>query len=256
MHTNFHIVPLKKWFTTNNSELIIAGPCSAENEKQILDTAKAISYIKKIQVFRAGIWKPRTSPYTFPGIGEKGLSWLAAIKKKYALKIITEVATPQHVSLCIQYGIDMVWIGARTTTNPFAVQELANALQGIDIPVWIKNPVISDINLWIGAFERIYMAGIQKLGGIFRGFFPTHQQKYRNYIDWKIIDQLKNKIPGLPILFDPSHIAGNKKFILEVINQGKNNPLDGWMIECHICPEKALSDKNQQVTPEILSSLI
>ena len=255
MNTYFQILPLKQWLPEKEKKIIIAGPCSAETEKQLLSTAKAIALINKIHIFRAGIWKPRTRPSTFQGIGEKGLLWLNNVKKKYQLKVITEIAIPKHLELCLKYNIDMVWIGAKTTTNPFAVQALADALKGVDIPVWIKNPVIPDFQLWLGALERINLAGINKLGTIFRGFFPFYNTKYRNYIDWKIINTLQTKIPNLPILIDPSHIGGNTKWINTIMHIFKNKNINGWMIESHIKPDSALSDKNQQITPEYLKKL-
>ncbi len=250
------MIPLEKWFSDIKKKIIVAGPCSVESPTQLLTTAQEISSIKNVQVFRAGIWKPRTRPHTFQGIGVKGLPWLYQVKKNYGLKIMTEVATSEQVIQCLKYKVDMLWIGAKTTTDPLAVQAIADALQGVDIPIWIKNPVIPDIYLWMGALERIQMAGLKKIGLIFRGFFPTTPTKYRNTPNWDMIRKFKKKNPLLPVLIDPSHMAGKASYISTIMEQYVREDINGWMIECHYQPKQALSDASQQVTPQTLQKLL
>ncbi|MCK4661855.1 MAG: bifunctional 3-deoxy-7-phosphoheptulonate synthase/chorismate mutase type II [Bacteroidales bacterium] len=252
-----NIIPINEWFSQFKSQsIIISGPCSAESEEQILSTAKEIDKIGKVTIFRAGIWKPRTRPESFEGIGEKGLIWLKRVKEETKLLTITEVATPEHIELCLKNNIDLLWIGARTTSNPFSVQELANALKGVDIPVMVKNPVNPDINLWTGALERISMAGIKKIAAIHRGFFPFEQTPLRNIPKWEIPIELKRKFNNIPVICDPSHISGTTVFIEEIAQRALDLNMDGLMIESHIDPKNALSDTNQQLTPAELDNLL
>ena len=235
--------------------LVIAGPCSAETEEQVLTTAKQLSE-KGIQVFRAGIWKPRTRPNMFEGVGEKGLKWLKHVKEETGMYVSTEVATAKHVYEALKQGIDILWIGARTTANPFAVQEIADALNGVDIPVLVKNPVNPDVELWIGAMERINQAGIKRLGAIHRGFSAYDKRIYRNLPQWHIPIELRRKVRELPIICDPSHIGGKRDLIAPISQQAMDLNFDGLIIESHICPEKALSDASQQVTPDALADIL
>jgi len=239
--------------------LVIAGPCSAESREQVLSTANELKGIEEVQFFRAGLWKPRTRPETFEGVGEIGLSWLKEVKEQTSLKVGTEVANSHHVELCLKNGIDVLWIGARTTTNPFAVQEIADSLRGVDIPVLIKNPINADISLWIGAIERMSKAGLKDLMAIHRGFSSSLDSKYRNRPLWKIPIELKHHYPELPIICDPSHICGQRSTIEDVCQKAMDIHMDGLMIETHIKPEQALSDAKQQITPgrlfEILKTL-
>lgn len=235
--------------------IIIAGPCSAETEEQVLNTARELA-ANGVKVFRAGIWKPRTRPGAFEGIGSEGLPWLQKVKKETGMCTAVEVATAHHVHESIKYGVDMVWIGARTTANPFAVQEIADALRGTDMPVLIKNPVNPDLELWIGAFERLNRAGIKKLGAIHRGFSVYDKARFRNNPQWQIPIELHRRIPGLPIICDPSHITGNSDWIQEVSQEALNLNFDGLIIESHECPARAWSDAKQQVTPNHLKMIV
>ncbi|WP_185865248.1 bifunctional 3-deoxy-7-phosphoheptulonate synthase/chorismate mutase type II [Blattabacterium cuenoti] len=247
----------RSWIDKFDKPFIISGPCSAESEKQILDTAYELdkSYV---QVFRAGIWKPRTKPGNFEGIGKNGLKWLNKVQKYTRLMVATEVANAEHVNLCKSHGIDILWIGARSTTSPFIVQEIADALEGDDqIIVLVKNPIHPDIELWLGAIERLYKKGIRKLGLIHRGFFTYKSIKYRNQPNWKLILDIKNYIPRIPILCDPSHICGNKDRIFDVAKKSLNYfSCDGLMIESHCDPNQAWSDSKQQITPKVLLKLL
>lgn len=253
------IAPLNTWITKNNEPLIIAGPCGAETREQVLATAKAISEIPSVQLFRAGIWKPRTRPNSFEGVGEEGLNWLQEVKEKYKLKTTVEVANAHHAELALKYNVDVLWIGARTTVNPFSVQEIADVIKGVDIPVMIKNPIHADLQLWIGAIERINNAGITKLAAIHRGFHFFGKSKYRNKPMWELMIELKTLLPNLPIICDPSHISGRRDLIQTVAQKALNLGVNGLMIESHINPAKALSDAEQQLTPgdlkEILTAL-
>lgn len=235
--------------------LIMAGPCSAETEEQVMDTAKQLKEIG-INIFRAGIWKPRTRPNTFEGVGKEGLPWLKRVHNELGMLTATEVANSSHVFEALKYGVDMLWIGARTTANPFAVQEVADALEGVDIPVMIKNPVNPDVELWIGAFERINQAGIKKLAAIHRGFSVYGRSFYRNDPQWQIPIELKRRIPSLPIITDPSHICGNRELLLEISQEAMDLNFDGLIIESHNNPDKAISDAGQQVTPSALKELL
>ncbi|MDR0233014.1 MAG: bifunctional 3-deoxy-7-phosphoheptulonate synthase/chorismate mutase type II [Dysgonamonadaceae bacterium] len=230
---------------------VIAGPCSAETEEQVMQTAKELAK-KDVKIFRAGIWKPRTKPGGFEGVGTQGLAWLQNVKKETGMYVTTEVATHKHVFEALKYGIDILWIGARTSVNPFAMQEIADALQGVDIPVLIKNPVNPDLDLWIGAIERIYNAGIKKIAAIHRGFSSYDKKIYRNLPQWHIPIELKRRIPNLPLICDPSHIGGNRELIAPLCQQAMDLSYDGLIIESHCSPDKAWSDKEQQLTPDIL----
>ncbi|MDR2087546.1 MAG: bifunctional 3-deoxy-7-phosphoheptulonate synthase/chorismate mutase type II [Dysgonamonadaceae bacterium] len=237
--------------------LIIAGPCSAETEEQVLTTAHELAN-KGIKLFRAGIWKPRTKPGGFEGIGVQGLGWLQRVKKETGMYVATEVATKNHVLEAVMFNVDMLWIGARTSVNPFAMQEIADALKIAHFsgPVLIKNPVNPDLDLWIGAIERIYNAGIRKIGAIHRGFSSYDKKLYRNLPQWHIPIELKRRIPNLPLIGDPSHIGGKRELIAPLSQQAMDLNYDGLIIESHCEPDKAWSDKDQQVTPDVLSYIL
>ncbi|MEG2573184.1 MAG: bifunctional 3-deoxy-7-phosphoheptulonate synthase/chorismate mutase type II [Bacteroides sp.] len=235
--------------------MIIAGPCSAETEEQVMETAKQLAS-KGIKIFRAGIWKPRTKPGGFEGVGVEGLTWLKEVKKETGMYVATEVATAKHVYEALKQGIDLLWIGARTTANPFAVQEIADALKGVDVPVLIKNPVNPDLELWIGALERIHNAGLKRLGVIHRGFSSYDKKIYRNLPQWHIPIELRRRMPELPIFCDPSHIGGKRELIASLSQQAMDLNFDGLIIESHCNPDCALSDAEQQVTPDILDYIL
>lgn len=235
--------------------LVIAGPCSAETEEQVINTATELAQ-NGIKIFRAGIWKPRTRPGAFEGVGVEGLPWLQRVKKETGMYVGCEVATAKHCYEAIKYGVDILWIGARTTANPFAVQEIADALRGTDIPVLVKNPVNPDLELWIGAFERLNRAGIKKLAAIHRGFSQYEKSQFRNHPQWQIPIELHRRIPNLPIITDPSHITGNCDLIAEVSQQAMDLNFDGLIIESHECPARAWSDAKQQVTPAHLKMIL
>ena len=235
--------------------LIIAGPCSAETEEQVLASARQLS-AQGVKIFRAGIWKPRTKPGGFEGVGLEGLEWLKRVKAETGMYTATEVATKQHVEAALAAGVDLLWIGARTTVNPFAVQEIADALVGVDIPVLIKNPVNPDLDLWIGAIERIYGAGIRRIGAIHRGFSSYDKKIYRNLPLWNIPIELHRRMPNLPIVCDPSHIGGKRELIAPLCQQAMDMSFDGLMIESHCTPDKAWSDASQQVTPDVLKYIL
>ena len=238
-----------------NSPLIIAGPCSAESQQQLLLTAHALKEIG-IKIFRAGIWKPRTRPNSFEGVGDIGLEWLRNVKSETNMKIMTEVATPNHLDKVLENDVDMIWIGARTSGNPFAVQEIANALKGVDIPVFVKNPLNEDLNLWIGAIERFHNSDIKQISAIHRGFFAYGSQKYRNIPQWQIPVELKRIMPSIPLICDPSHIAGHRSLGQEVSQTAFNLNFDGLMVESHVNPNDALSDKDQQLSASELKKLL
>lgn len=239
----------------NKRPLIIAGPCSAETEEQVMSTAKQLAD-KGLKIFRAGIWKPRTKPGGFEGIGVEGLSWLKQVKKETGMYTSTEVATAKHVYECLKADVDILWVGARTTANPFAVQEIADALKGVDIPVFIKNPVNPDLELWIGALERINNAGLKRLGVIHRGFSSYDRKIYRNLPQWHIPIELRRRIPNLPIICDPSHIGGKREFIASLSQQAMDLGFNGLIIESHCNPDCAWSDAAQQVTPDVLDYIL
>ncbi len=243
-------------FKDNGEPLVIAGPCSAESLEQMLTTAHALKEIPTVKIFRAGIWKPRTRPNNFEGLGEIALPWLAEVKKQTGLLTTTEVATAKHVELALKHGVDVLWIGARTTANPFSVQEIADALKGVDVPVMIKNPINADLQLWIGALERINNAGITKLIAVHRGFSVADKLEFRNDPLWRIPMELKIKFPTLPLICDPSHITGERELIQKVCQKAMDLGMNGLIIETHPTPEKAWSDAAQQVTPERLNTIL
>lgn len=259
--TKLDLIKASEWglFSDMKKPVIIAGPCSAESEQQVFETAKALKEAG-VEVLRAGIWKPRTRPGTFEGVGSEGLHWMQRVQKELGMKVSTEVANVKHVYEALKAGVDMLWIGARTTANPFAMQEIADALKGTDIPVLVKNPVNPDVELWIGALERLNMAGLKKIGVIHRGFSTYGKHKYRNIPQWQLPIEIKRRFPDMLMICDPSHISGKREYIHEISQQAMDLGFDGLIIESHICPEIALSDAAQQVTPtslnEILSKLV
>ena len=235
--------------------LIIAGPCSAETEEQVVTTAMQLAS-KGVKIFRAGIWKPRTKPGGFEGIGVEGLPWMQRVKKEAGMYISTEVATAKHVEAALEAEIDMLWIGARTSANPFAVQEIADALQGVNIPVLVKNPVNPDLELWIGAMERINNAGGKKIAAIHRGFSSYDKKIYRNLPQWHIPIELRRRIPNLPIFCDPSHIGGKRELVAPLCQQAMDLGFDGLIVESHCNPDCAWSDASQQITPDVLDYIL
>lgn len=237
--------------------LLIAGPCSAETEEQVIKTATELA-ANGVKIFRAGIWKPRTKPGGFEGVGAEGLQWLKKVKELTGMYTSTEVATKQHVDAALEAGVDILWIGARTSANPFAMQEIADALQeaGADVPVLIKNPVNPDLELWIGAMQRIYNAGIRRIGAIHRGFSAYGKHLYRNLPQWHIPIELRRRMPNLPIICDPSHIGGKRELVAPISQQALDMGFDGLIIESHCDPDCAWSDKSQQVTPDVLNFIV
>ncbi|QIL37865.1 bifunctional 3-deoxy-7-phosphoheptulonate synthase/chorismate mutase type II [Pedobacter sp. HDW13] len=256
MKLNLNIQPLNTWLNVNNEPLIISGPCSAETEEQLLTTAHLLAATGKVSVLRAGIWKPRTRPGEFEGIGSIGLEWLKRAKAETGLPTAVEVANAKHVEEALAAGVDILWIGARSTVNPFTVQEIADALKGHDVPVLIKNPVNPDLQLWIGAIERINGAGITKIGAIHRGFSSFEKSSFRNEPMWELAIQLKTLCPDLPIINDPSHICGNRELIPYISQKALDLDMQGLMIESHVDPSVAWTDAKQQVTPAALSELV
>jgi len=244
------------WLANPGKKVLIAGPCSAESPEQLLETARGIAKYFPKSIFRAGVWKPRTRPGSFEGVGEIGLDWLKEVKSETGLRVTTEVATTKHIDLALKSGVDVLWIGARTTGNPFHVQELAEALRGIDIPVFVKNPLHPDIHLWIGGIERFYTCGIKRLGAIHRGFHAYENSGYRNVPRWQIVHSLKSLFPELPVICDISHIAGHREYLPMIAQQAYDLNLEGLMVETHCNPASALSDAQQQITPEELKSMI
>ena len=256
MAKTLDIVPVGEWgFFTLPRPMVIAGPCSAESEEQVMETARDLA-ARGIHVFRAGIWKPRTHPGSFEGVGTPGLKWLKRVKEETGMKVCTEVASAKHVYECLKYGIDMLWVGARTTANPFLMQEMSDALQDTDIPILVKNPVNPDLDLWIGALERLNQAGVRKLGVIHRGFSATDSAPYRNVPGWQIAVELRTRFPDLPFFADPSHMGGDRKYLLELSQRAMDLGLEGLMIESHCNPAVALSDAKQQLTPPDLLNLL
>ncbi len=247
--------PIYEPITEANRPLVIAGPCSAETEEQTLETAHQLA-AKGIKIFRAGIWKPRTKPGGFEGVGSVGLPWLRRVKQETGMLTAVEVATAKHVYEALKYGVDILWIGARTTANPFAVQEIADVLQGVDIPILIKNPVNPDVELWIGAIERVYNAGIRRLAVIHRGFSTYDKTVYRNIPQWHIPIELRRRMPEMPIICDPSHIGGRRELIASISQQALDLQFEGLIIESHCNPDEAWSDKNQQITPDVLEQIL
>lgn len=247
---------ISTWLKFDRIPWVIAGPCSAESEQQVISTARELAKSAHVKVFRAGVWKPRTRPNTFEGVGKVGLKWLKAVKAETSLLTTTEVASARHVELCLANDVDILWIGARTTVNPFLVQEIANALKGVDIPVLVKNPINAELGLWLGAIERLYHAGIRKLAAIHRGFSTYMEMAYRNRPNWQIPIELKRLLPKLPLICDPSHMGGNRDFIEPISQTALDLGINGLMIETHIDPDRALSDSKQQITPNVLIELL
>ena len=246
---------MNDWGFSGTRIFLSAGPCSAESEEQVLTTAKALVG-QGVDFLRAGIWKPRTRPGSFEGVGLKGLGWLDRARSETGLKVGTEVAEPSHVEACLEYGLDVLWIGARTTTNPFSVQAIADALKGTDIPVFVKNPMSADIGLWIGAIERLANAGLTKLGAIHRGVSSTLEMRYRNAPAWKMPIELMRRMPDVPIICDPSHICGRADLIATIAQEAMDLLFDGLMVEVHPDLPSALSDASQQLTPEQFISMV
>ncbi|NQU88583.1 MAG: bifunctional 3-deoxy-7-phosphoheptulonate synthase/chorismate mutase type II [Mariniphaga sp.] len=256
MVTELNINPIKKWLPQINNPLLIAGPCSLESEEQVISTAKLLAADPRIFVFRGGVWKPRTRPGSFEGVGSIGLNWLRMVKEETGLRVGTEVANAQHTEEALKAGIDVLWVGARSTASPFVVQEIADVLKGTDTVVMVKNPVNPDVQLWIGALERINQAGIKNLVAIHRGFTPFSDTLYRNYPNWKTVIELKRLLPKLPIICDPSHIAGKRELLYTISQKAFDMGMDGLMIESHLDPSCALSDKEQQLKPADLKLLL
>jgi chorismate mutase len=256
MKLDLNIQPLSSWISGGKKPLVIAGPCSAETEDQLVATAHLLAKTGKITALRAGIWKPRTRPGEFEGIGSVGLKWLDRAKQETGLPTAIEVATGKHVEEALKAGVDILWVGARSTVNPFTVQEIADALKGVDIPVMVKNPVNPDLSLWIGALERINNAGITKLAAIHRGFSSFEKSAFRNEPMWDLAISLKTHAPELPIINDPSHICGNRDLLPYVAQKALDLDMQGLMIESHIDPSVAWTDAKQQVTPSALAELI
>ena len=245
------------WVKEFPKPIIIAGPCSAESESQMLETAKRIKESNaEVPIFRAGIWKPRTKPNGFEGVGTIGLGWLKKVKQEYGFKTATEVANAHHVAAALEADVDILWIGARSTVNPFTVQEIAEALKGTDKPVFVKNPVNPDLALWIGALERLLGQDVKNLGVIHRGFSTYQKTKYRNIPNWQIALDFKNQYPNIPMLVDPSHICGNRTCLAGIAQEAMNVGYEGMIIESHCNPDEAWSDASQQITPEVLAELI
>lgn len=250
-----NLEPLRLPSDNNERPIVIAGPCSAESEEQVMTTAKQLAD-KGCRMFRAGVWKPRTKPGGFEGQGEAALPWLQNVKKTTGMLVATEVATPEHVELALKYSIDILWVGARTSANPFAMQALADSLKGVDVPVLVKNPVNPDLELWIGALERINQAGITRLAAIHRGFSSYDKKIYRNLPMWQIPIELRRRYPSLPILCDPSHIGGTRELIAPLCQQAMDLGFDGLIVESHCSPDNAWSDAKQQVTPDVLDYIL
>lgn len=257
MEVNLDIQSLSSWgIIPGERPLVISGPCSAESEEQLVSTAKLLSREKKVNVLRAGVWKPRTRPNSFEGIGAPALEWLNTAKQETGLPTAVEVANAYHIEECLKAGVDILWIGARTTVNPFTVQEIADALKGVDIPVMVKNPINPDLALWMGAMERLNQSGIKKLAAIHRGFSTFEKSKFRNLPMWNLPIELRRLVPELPIICDPSHICGNRELLFEVSQKALDLNFNGLMIESHINPAKALSDAAQQLTPDALTEML
>lgn len=256
MSTDLQISSLDSWLDTGGKPLVIAGPCSAESEFQVMETARRIAEIPQVTVFRAGLWKPRTRPGEFSGVGEKGLPWLTRVKEETGLKTTVEVADASHVEQALKHGVDILWLGARTVANPFSVQAIADALRGVDIPVMVKNPISPDLKLWLGAIERIHAMGIRKLIAIHRGFHYFEKSIYRNAPMWEIPIELKRLVPELPIIVDPSHICGRRDLLESIAQKALDLEMDGLIIESHFDPDKALTDAAQQITPKALQEMI
>jgi chorismate mutase len=255
MQIDVNVSKLQDWKIKYKHKFLVAGPCSLESEEQILKTALGLSG-SGVNLLRAGIWKPRTRPGTFQGVGIEGLKWLKNAGAAADLPVAVEVATPYHIEQCLKHDIDVLWIGARTTANPFLVQSIADSLRGVDVEIMVKNPINPDIELWIGALERLNLAGLNKLMAIHRGFSVFESTKYQYMPYWEIPILLKKIIPDIPIICDPSHICGNTGLILSVAQEAIDLQFDGLMLEVHINPQKALSDAKQQITPTELFNII
>lgn len=248
---------LRKWLDDMNLDhpLMIAGPCSAETEEQVLKIAHELKDTD-VNYYRAGIWKPRTRPGNFEGVGALGLKWLQKVREETGLKTCTEVANRAHVELALEYDVDLLWIGARTTVSPFIMQEIADALEGTDKIVLVKNPINPDLSLWLGGIERLYTSGIKNLGAIHRGFSTFEKTKYRNIPEWQLAIEFQNRFPDLPLINDPSHITGKREMVQDVSQTALDLNFDGLMIETHYDPENAWSDARQQVTPSVLKQMM
>ncbi len=252
-----HIEPLSSWAKSKGHPFIVAGPCSAETEAQVFETVRSIvQFTGKVSMLRAGIWKPRTRPNSFEGVGAEALPWIVAAGKEVGLPVTVEVASPEHVELALKAGVDVLWIGARTTVSPFAVQELADALRGVDVPMMVKNPINPDLELWVGAIERFANVGLTKLAAIHRGFSTYEKTIYRNPPMWEIPIELRRRYPNIPIIVDPSHMGGTRDLIQPLSQQAIDMGFEGLMIESHCNPDKAWSDAKQQVTPERLAAIL
>lgn len=249
------VLPMVRWSGVEGRPLVIAGPCSAESEAQVMETARRLHGVR-VDFFRAGIWKARTRPATFEGMGESALPWLVQAGREHGLRTATEVATPAHVEAALHHGVDLLWIGARTTVNPFSVQELADALRGVQVPVLVKNPTSPDLGLWTGALERINRAGVRALGVIHRGFGVASSPRFRNPPMWELAIEFRRRHPGIPVVTDPSHITGRREMIQDIAQQALDLGLDGLMVETHPNPDQAWSDAAQQVTPERLGEIL
>lgn len=247
---------IRKWFKSHDELLVISGPCSVESREQLLTTAEGLSKIERVKVLRGGIWKPRTRPETFEGIGEEGLKWMREARERYGFLTMTEVAVPEHIELAFKYGIDILWLGARTVANPFSVQDLAECLRGCDVPVFVKNPIAPDLKLWLGAFERLGGAGVKYLGGIHRGFSSYEETPYRNAPLWEIPIELLRLRHDIPVITDISHICGCRELLQEVAQTALDMGTLGFMIETHCNPDQAFTDAQQQITPESLKNAI
>ena len=244
------------WLNKEGRPVMIAGPCSVETEEQMIQTAVRLKATGKVDILRGGIWKPRTRPGMFEGIGAKGLPWMQKAKELTGLPITVEVAKASHVELALEFGVDVLWVGARTTVNPFSVQEVADALRGVDIPVLVKNPINPDLALWLGGIERLQKVGIDKIGGIHRGFSNASEKVFRNRPQWQLAIDFKTAMPELPLINDPSHICGRRDLLSSVAQKAMDLDFDGLMIESHITPDEAWSDAKQQITPEVYGELI
>jgi chorismate mutase len=256
MEKRLDINPIKAWLPQLNNPLLIAGPCSLESEEQALSTARLLAKDHRVFIYRGGVWKPRTRPGTFEGIGSIGLKWLTMVREETGLPVGTEVANAQHTEEALKAGLDVLWIGARSTASPFVVQEIADVVKGTNAVVMVKNPVNPDVQLWMGAIERIHRAGIKNIVAIHRGFTPFQETKYRNYPNWQTVIELRRMMPEVPIICDPSHIAGKREYLYEVSQKAFDMGLEGLMLESHIDPSCALSDKEQQLTPADLAKLL
>ncbi len=256
MTLKLDINPIKTWLPKLDNPLLISGPCSLESENQALDTARLLAKDKRVFVYRGGVWKPRTRPGSFEGVGSVGLKWLQLVKSETGLLIGTEVANAQHTEEALKAGLDVIWIGARSTASPFVVQEIADVVKGSNAVVMVKNPVNPDVQLWMGAIERIYQAGIKNIVAIHRGFTPFSETKYRNYPNWQTVIELRQLLPNLPIICDPSHISGKRDFLYEISQKAFDMGMEGLMLESHIDPSCALSDAAQQLTPADLGKLL